>query len=69
MYLARGQVGASKTDSLTIWGEWRLVCQLQATTLARIRLDLPGADASGLQDVIKINKQRTGANRRWGREA
>jgi hypothetical protein len=46
-----------------------VVCQLQATTLARIRLDLPGADASGLQDVIKINKQRTGANRRWGREA
>jgi hypothetical protein len=53
----------------SIWGEWRLVCQLQATTLARIRLDLPGADAGGLQDVVKINKQRMGANRRWGREA
>ena len=54
----------------SIWGEWRLVCQLQATTLARIKLDIGDAAAdAGLIRINRANPQRAGANKRWGREA
>jgi hypothetical protein len=52
----------------SIWGEWRLVCQLAMTTLSRIKLDIGDVDA-GLIRINRANPQRAGANKRWGREA
>jgi hypothetical protein len=48
----------------SIWGEWRLVCQLQAQTLARLKLDID-SDAVGGMPVIRANPHRAGANKRW----
>jgi hypothetical protein len=47
----------------SIWGEWRLICQLQAQTLARLKLDVDDAGASGLG--IVGNPHRAGAHKRW----
>lgn len=48
----------------TLWGEWRLICQLQAQTLARLKLDVDDANAGGL-GIISGNPHRAGANKRW----
>jgi hypothetical protein len=59
--LVKGYNGQPVLNS--IWGEWRLLCQLQAQTLARLKLQVDDAGAVG--PVFRINHQRAGANKRW----